>query len=99
MARLVVTGPARADVREILSELRDVAGLQVAERYLDSFETVYRYIAEFPASGSPRPTLGAGIRIHVVSPFLVIYRDDQSTVSIIRVVDGRRNVTSELLRR
>jgi len=43
--------------------------------------------------------LGQHTRIRVVHPFVVIYDyvDDEAT--ILRIVDGRRHITSELLGR
>ena len=99
MARLVVAGPAKHDVREILTRLGQVAGKAVARRYGARFKGVYRYIARYPAAGAPRPALGPETRIRVVQPFVVIYdySDDQAT--ILRIVDGRRQITPELLGR
>lgn len=98
MARLVVAGPARLDVREILANLSRVAGQAVARRYGARFKAMYRYIGQYPAAGAPRPALGQYTRIRVVPPYIVIYdyADDEAT--ILRIIDGRRDVTPELLR-
>jgi plasmid stabilization system protein ParE len=53
MARVVVTGPAEADVAEIVVYLTENAGRQVAERYLGEFDAVYDRLAEFPNVGPP----------------------------------------------
>jgi plasmid stabilization system protein ParE len=99
MARVVVAGPARLDVREILTTLSQVAGFAVSRRYGARFKAMYRYMARYPAAGAPRPALGQHTRIRVVHPFVVIYDyvDDEAT--ILRIVDGRRNITTELLGR
>jgi toxin ParE1/3/4 len=58
---------------------------------------MYRYIAQYPAAGAPRPALGQQIRIRVVQPFVVIYAYDGREVTILRVIDGRREITQHLL--
>ena len=73
MARLVVAGSARLDVRGILTKLSQVAGLPVARRYGARFKAMYRYIARYPAAGAARPALGPHTRIRVVHPFVVLY--------------------------
>jgi toxin ParE1/3/4 len=64
------------------------------------FARLYRHLAAFPESGAPRPKLGSGIRIGIVSPYLVIYRhgDPEGLVSVLRIVHGSRRITGELLR-
>jgi toxin ParE1/3/4 len=56
-------------------------------------------LAEHPDSGAPRPALGANIRIGLVSPYLIIYEHDAKpdTVTILRIVHGRRKITGALL--
>jgi plasmid stabilization system protein ParE len=72
MARLVVAGPALLDAREIRATLSQVAGRRVARKYGANLKAKYRDIAQFPAAGAPRPTLGPHTRIRVVSPFAAI---------------------------
>jgi hypothetical protein len=69
MARLVVAGPAKLDVQEILTKLSQVAG--------------------YPPH----------VRIRVVQPFVVVYDHNGDEATILRVVDGRRQITPELLGR
>ena len=99
MARLIVADPARLDVREILAMLAQVAGRRVARRYGANLKAMYRYIAQFPAAGAPRPPLGPHARIRVVSPFVMIYDYADGVATILRVVDGRRDISAELLKR
>lgn len=98
MARLVVADPAKLDVREILTKLSWVAGYAVSRRYGARFKAMYRYIARYPAAGAPRPALDPHVRIRVAQPFVFIY-DDGNEATILRVVDGRRQITPRLLGR
>jgi toxin ParE1/3/4 len=74
-------------------------GQEVADKFNARFETMYDRLAEYPDSGASRPKLGRHIRIGLVLPYVVVYRHIESddTVSIIRVIHGRRRVTRELL--
>jgi toxin ParE1/3/4 len=98
MARIIVSASASVDEGEILADLNAKAGLRTAVKYLVHFRTVYDRLADYPASGAPRPALGADIRIGVVSPYIVIYRHsaDDDTVTVLRIVHGRRRITGAM---
>jgi toxin ParE1/3/4 len=101
MARLVVAPRLRSDTETILNYLEKVAGLRVAARYGGRFEETIARLTSFPESGAPRPVLGVNTRIAIVQPYLLIYdftRDD-NTLTLLRVLHGRRNVTRALLGR
>jgi plasmid stabilization system protein ParE len=99
MARLVVTATADADIRAIQLDLIRAAGLHTAEKYTALFERIFDLLADFPQSGSNRSSFGKDIRIGIVSPYLVIYRyrETSDTVTVLRVIHGRRNVTAKLI--
>lgn len=100
MARVVIASPADADTAAILDHLASEAGATTAIKYDRLFERLYDRLAHHPQSGPRRPALGPDTRIGVVSPFIVIYdfseRDD--TVTILRIVHGRRDMTRTMLR-
>jgi toxin ParE1/3/4 len=99
MARVIITDLADADMAGILEEITREAGYSVADKYNARFESLYERLADHPESCQARPKLGAHIRAGVVHPFLVIYRHatGEDTVSIIRVISGRRKITRKLL--
>jgi toxin ParE1/3/4 len=100
MPRVIVTELADADTAAIVDGLARAAGLRVAIRYSARLEAVYNLLERAPESYQARPRLGPEIRVAVIFPYLVIYRyrkaDD--TVSIVRILDGRRDVTQRLVR-
>jgi toxin ParE1/3/4 len=98
MARVVVSGPAKRDARRILSDLNDKAGRLVAARYAIEFEATFRRLAVFPGIGAPRPALGTHARMAVVKPYVVIYDWQEDTVTVLRILHGRRNLTRKLVR-
>jgi toxin ParE1/3/4 len=101
MARVIIAATADADTDGILVDLAAKGGRRLAAKYNDLFERLYDRLGDFPGSGAPRPAIGADIRIGIVSPYIVIYRHsvDNDTVTVLRIVHGRRRITGELLHR
>jgi plasmid stabilization system protein ParE len=101
MTRLLVTTEAEGDLNEILDYLGKVAGNRVARSYGQEFAAIIERLVESPGIGAPRPALGPDTRIGMVLPYLLIYDwtavDD--TLTLLRVVHGRRNITRRLLPR
>ncbi|SDR60688.1 Plasmid stabilization system protein ParE [Rhizobiales bacterium GAS191] len=99
MVQVTVAATADADTASILSDLETKAGKATAARYNSLFESVYDRLADYPDSGPLRQALGPNIRIGIVPPYIIIYRhvaaDD--TVTILRIVHGRREIASRLL--
>ena len=98
-ARIILTASASADQASILNDLHAKAGLRTVIKFRSLFAALYDRLADYPASGAPRPALGPNIRIGIVSPYIAIYAHSESdnTVMILRVIHGRREITSELL--
>ena len=99
MARVVVTEPAKHDLRRILSDLNLKAGYRVAVRDAVDFKATYRRLADIPARGPLRPSLGRTARIAIVVPYIVVYDYEDDLVTVLRVLHGKRNITHELLAR
>ncbi len=97
MAKLVVSRQAELDTATIVAVLTDKAATTVAEQYRHEFEDLFERLMMFPMSGARRPLLSRYTRIAVVNPYVVIYEHRRETVRILRVVDGRRNITRRLV--
>jgi plasmid stabilization system protein ParE len=100
MAKISFASLAYADAEKIFRDLTAYAGVAVAERYDKDFKDLFRRLAQFPRSGAPRPALGALVRIGVVEPYVIAYEyaETDNTVTVMRIVHGRRNITRRLLR-
>ena len=99
MARFILSASASADQTEIINDLNSTAGLRTATKFRGLFSTLYVNLTDHPAIGAPRPALGRNIRIGIVSPYIIIYRHSEGddTVTVLRIVHGRRRITSRLL--
>jgi plasmid stabilization system protein ParE len=101
MTRLIVAAEADADAIAILDYLHKEAGVRVAERYKVRFQQTMARLTDLPETGSPRPALGIHTRIAIVQPYLLIYdyTPPDDTLTLLRILHGRRNITRALLSR
>ncbi len=74
------------------------AGFQISARYAADFKATYQRLITMPASGAPRPALGSKARIAVVLPYIVIYDHEDDLVTVLRVLHGKRNIATDLIR-
>jgi toxin ParE1/3/4 len=100
MARIIIAPEADADMDGIIADVAAVAGGRNAIKYNFLFEKLYERLADYPDAGVPRPVLGINIRIGIVSPYIVIYRQNaiDNTVTVLRIVHGRRHISGRMLR-
>jgi toxin ParE1/3/4 len=100
MTRPVVTADAETDTGAILEYIEGQAGARVASAFAGSFRRTIERLVALPFSGAPRPSLGAHARIAVVFPYVLIwdYTQENVTVTLLRILHGRRNITRDLLR-
>jgi toxin ParE1/3/4 len=101
MTRFFIAAIADTDRAEIIEDLGAKAGAFTARKYDDRFEQLYDRLEIYPQSCALRPALGREIRVGVVTPFVIIYRYAESvdTVTILRLIDGRRDISKKLLGR
>ena len=99
MTRFVVADMASADEAFILNDLYQVAGPRTARKYRSMFKALYDRLTAHPEIGAPRPVLGSRVRIGIVTPFIAIYQYDRvaDTVTLLRLVHGRRRISRALL--
>jgi len=98
MARVIVLPRADADADEIFRYLSNKAGAAVADQYDARFNEVYDRLAVDPDMYAARPSLGAKIRVAVVSPYLVIYEHaTPDVVNVLRILHGNRRIGPSLL--
>ncbi len=99
MTRFVVTETADADRDDITDDLAGKAGIVTASKFDDLFEQLYDRIERYPRSCPLRPGLGRNMRIGVVEPYIILYRytEIDDTVTVLRLVDGRRKISKTLL--
>lgn len=103
LADLVWTPLARADLLRVYRNLARESPA-AAERYLDLIERRAGMLAAMPLMGPRRPDIRPSARLLVVAPYLILYETEPDAedgpvagVTVVRVVDGRRDL-ARLLR-
>ncbi len=95
MNRLIVSREAAADLERIGDDIAQYSPL-AAERTIARLEEISRLLRDFPRIGAIRDDIEAGMRIFPVGNHLVLFRALEDGVQIVRVVDGRRDLSSML---
>jgi len=69
-------------------------GARVAERALDLIERRCEVIQRFPYGGEACPQFGTGMRWYPAGNYVIFYVPSADEIQIVRVLDGRRDLTS-----
>lgn len=96
MLSIIRTDRADEDLIEIWSYIA-VDNIAAADRVLDAIEARWHNLARHPYSGLARDDIAPGIRHLVSGEYLTLYRLTGSAVEIIRVVHGRRKISSKVI--
>ncbi|NKQ69763.1 type II toxin-antitoxin system RelE/ParE family toxin [Rhizobium sp. UPM1132] len=98
--KLLWTPKARADVKNIYIDMGKEQP-RSAERYFANFRLKTELLIEHPRLGERHPEVFRTARMLVEAPYVILYetRPDADngpihTVEIVRVVDGRRNLSA-----
>jgi toxin ParE1/3/4 len=97
--RIIFTRPSQRDLRQIGDFLRDVAGASVARRWVEEIVQAAESLREMPTRQRERIELMAGLRSIPLGDYMIFYRVAGTTVQILRVLHGARDITSKLFAR
>jgi len=95
MARYEVSDPADGDIFEIGLYV-GARNIRAAEKTIREFERTFERLAEFPGIGRPRDELKPGIRSITIGKYVVLYREIDDGVRILRLFHGSRDYLEEL---
>ncbi len=100
MTSVVVSPAAARDLEDIWLTIAGDNAL-AATRLVRAIGAKINHLADYPRRGPRRPDIRPTARMLVEGPYLVLYETHPDTdegpietVEIVRVVDGRRNLTS-----
>jgi toxin ParE1/3/4 len=74
-----------------------VDNIFAADRVLDAIEARWDNLARHPYSGVARNDIAPGIRHLVSGEYLTLYRLNGSAIEIIRLLHGRRKISSKVI--
>ena len=95
--RIVYTETARDDLIVIGDYIRDAAGDVVADRFIGRVMATVESLETSPRRYRERPALGLGIRATGYRKYMIFYRVEQDSISIVRVLHGARRITANLI--
>jgi toxin ParE1/3/4 len=95
--RVEYTETAREDLYRIGDYLRENAGDETAERFIRRLIAKADSLSFMPERYREREELQPGLRAVLVEKYLLFYRVDNRTVSIIRVLHGARDIAAEMV--
>ncbi|MBO9100950.1 MULTISPECIES: type II toxin-antitoxin system RelE/ParE family toxin [unclassified Rhizobium] len=96
MHSIVRTDRADEDLIEIWSYIA-ADNTIAADRVLDAIEARWDNLARHPYSGVARDDIAPGIRHLVSGEYLTLYRLSGSAIEIVRVLHGRRKISSKII--
>jgi toxin ParE1/3/4 len=92
MPRVVVRPRARRDIRDILSNYIETAGIEIARRFREAATETFLGLAEFPRMGAPRKVRKPefqGVRMWRIRGFesyLIFYFPRKDGIAVERVI-------------
>ena len=96
MADVILSRAARADLAEIVEYGAVQFGWEAADAYQDAIDQAFALLADFPRSGERRPQYGRGFRCLVCGSHRILYRIEEETVRIFRILHHSRDVPRHL---
>jgi len=97
MASIVYSAMARADITELWTWIAERDGERRAEEIVDRLDVRIRQLADRPDLGPARPEIHPDARSLVCGRWLILYDHTVTTVRIMRVVDGARDLSEAWL--
>ncbi len=93
--RVLRSAAAKADLYELWCYIAAHDDL-AADRWLQKFDAAIARLSAFPGLGSTRAELPNGVFAFSIKPFLILYIQEpaQKQVTVLRVIDARRDFAS-----
>jgi toxin ParE1/3/4 len=95
--KIFVSNKAEADLLHLFSHLAQ-RNLIIAETIVGEFHEKLESLARSPFIGRERSSLGVGMRSVVVGMYVIFYVIERDHITVVRVLDGRRDIDAEFQR-
>ncbi|HEY7301514.1 MAG TPA: type II toxin-antitoxin system RelE/ParE family toxin [Xanthobacteraceae bacterium] len=95
--KIFVSRTAAADLVQIYSYLAQ-RNPNAAERLAHRIDRKFGELSRFPFIGRERSSLGPGLRSTVIGTHVIFYTVQSDLITIVRVIDGRRDIDEEFRR-
>jgi len=94
--RVFYSATARADLRDIVRYLRAAASDDIAKATADKIIAAAESLSTMPTRQRTRNRLQTGLRNLSVGNYMIFYRIVGATVSVVRILHGSRDITSDM---
>ena len=91
MIELVITEPAKDDLRDIWRYIAENSYLEYADRQLDRILVECELLTHQPEMGVERADVFKGIRFFPIGRYNIYYRYQANTIFIAHIVDSARD--------
>jgi len=87
------TPSAEVDLDEIwLHAAKRSGSLQIADRAVESIIDRFPILSRQPKAGRNRPDIGPGVRSLSAGNYVILYREHDGDILVLRVMHGRRSM-------
>jgi toxin ParE1/3/4 len=88
------TPTAIRDLEDIARRSTNIWGKLQSEKYQMELKKAFERLSDHPLIGRVRPDFGDSIRSIAAANHLIVYRQKDDELTILRIMDSRRDVTS-----
>lgn len=67
-----------------------------ADRLIDKIDAALNVISQYPGVGRDRADIRPGMRTHVVGAYVILYRELETAVEVVRILHGARDIPNLL---
>lgn len=92
MTRPILTELARDDLSEIWATIAEARDERTANRMIRRLLSACDSKAEFPETGRLREEIAPGLRSMVVRPYVIFFRPLDTSIVVLRILHGHRDV-------
>jgi toxin ParE1/3/4 len=92
MRSFQITPEASRDMERIADDLANSSGLPSSDQFFSGITKAIGRLTRFPNLGHQRNDLSPGIRNLIYKKYLILYRVDDESLEILRIVRGTQNL-------
>jgi toxin ParE1/3/4 len=92
MRSFQITPEASRDMERIADDLASFSGLLTSDQFLSGITKAISRLTRFPNLGHQRNDLSPGIRNLIYKKYLILYRVDDESLEILRIVRRTQNL-------
>ena len=96
MAKLVITSPARRDLKEIFKEISRKGYPETARNYVRKLREKCHIVAQNPKAFRERNDISEGLHVFPVDNYVILYRIRDKTVAVTRIIHASLDITKDL---